>query len=447
MKLLVPEQGLPIGQLTQIVETSTGPLLRVEDPTPFERDDLWISRAKLGHNPLWEAIEAREKKKKKKASQSTSTRSRFTETGVSIGNDDEEGGAEDDYLSPYFKRDKMQFTYFDYDNFGTSPSHIDKLRMDAAMKEVMKKGTGATVTLSSSAKNLMRDEISKIKNDEEKKTKLAELEAKQALTEIEECTFRCQKSFFRTQLMSFSTSHQVCTKKEDSDKWQSYYFATKISKFLTAILDTWTYTQKTFDDIENEFTPEVVLGEIAGFGWKFIPFSKMQNMRCKLPVVPFGTYSENCVDPKTKEALKYVAHGVECKLLPTKDCPDGTTHLQLGICQFGHFENLDYDSDVEVLSDEEQGKAKPKMIRGKRKKHVESHMTMKYHCIENKDLENPKSLKLQHRFWTSKNDAYVFKIYTRSLKHHTHQLSHTHTHTHTHNTGTTNTYTFILAIH
>ena len=47
VKLLVPEHGLPIGQLTQIVEMSDGLLVRIEDPTPLERGDLWIALGAL----------------------------------------------------------------------------------------------------------------------------------------------------------------------------------------------------------------------------------------------------------------------------------------------------------------------------------------------------------------------------------------------------------------
>ena len=60
VKLLVPEHGLPIGQLTQIVEMSDGLLVRIEDPTPL-REAIFGSPERSGRNS-WEAIEAREKK-------------------------------------------------------------------------------------------------------------------------------------------------------------------------------------------------------------------------------------------------------------------------------------------------------------------------------------------------------------------------------------------------
>ena len=245
VKLLVPEHGLPIGQLTQIVEMSDGSLVRIEDPTPLERGDLWISREELGRNPLWEAIEAREKKTKKISS---STRPRFAETSVHFGGNDneEESGPEDDYMSPYFKRDKYKFTYFDYDNFGTSPSQIDKLRMEKATKEVMKRGSGRQVTLSNSALSLMRNAMQEEKDADEKAEKLAELQAKMELKEIHKCTFRCQKKTARARMLPHGTTHQLCFSKEDNDKWKKLYKASKISAVAEAIM----YVRKNYPCVQ-----------------------------------------------------------------------------------------------------------------------------------------------------------------------------------------------------
>ena len=235
VKLLVPEHGLPIGQLTQVVEKSSGPLLRIEDPTPLERDDLWISREELGRNPLWEAIEAGEKEKKRKIE--FPTRPRFAETSMHLDDDDEDdAGAEDDYMTPYFKKDKFKFTYFDYDNFGTSPSQIDKMRMDKATQDVMKYGAKEVLTLDSDAKSILRKDRDNEKAAEKQAAELAKLEARQELKEITKCKFRCQKKMVRTRMLSFPTTHQMCIEKETSNKWKELYQSSRISTWYQGIL-------------------------------------------------------------------------------------------------------------------------------------------------------------------------------------------------------------------
>ena len=61
----------------------------------------------------------------------------------------------------------------------------------------------------------------------------------------------------------------------------------------------------TADDIEKAFTPEVVLAEIAAFGWKYNTFDEDPKMRCRLPILLDDAsgkreYSSNCLNSKTK---------------------------------------------------------------------------------------------------------------------------------------------------
>ena len=69
-----------------------------------------------------------------------------------------------------------------------------------------------------------------------------------------------------------------------------------------------TQTQKTFEDIEKAFTPEIVLAEMAAFGWKYNTFDEDPKMRCRLPILLDDEkgkreYSSNCLNSKTKKPL------------------------------------------------------------------------------------------------------------------------------------------------
>ena len=272
-------KGLPKGQLTQIVETS-GANVRIEDPTPFERDDLWFPRHALEKNPLWEAIEAREKREKIQAP----ARSRFAEARVKVQDyDDDDGdeqGAEDDYMTPYFKKDKNKFTYFDYDNFGTSPAHIDELAMQKAMKSVMKKGAErAIVDVQANAKNLMRQELVDAEDAAERSEELAKIET----VTTKKCKFRCQKSKFQTLRTRKPTNYQVCIEKNEHMKWKDLLDISRISPYVMQILNTPIFTsEKTMSDIENTFIPEDVLLQVGMFGWQFEDFKTNNNWRCKV---------------------------------------------------------------------------------------------------------------------------------------------------------------------
>ena len=148
-------------------------------------------------------------------------------------------------------------------------------------------------------------------------------------------------------------------------------------------------------------------------------------MRCRLPILLDDEkgkreYSSNCLNSKTKKPLKFVKHGVECKIKQT-GCEEGTVPFQIGICEFGIFTGLNVKQDTSEIEasalentmkdTKTENKEKSVQMRGskrRKKGKAEVRRSLNWRCItpqEKERIENS-DLYLQTQYWTTKNRAY-----------------------------------------